>query len=64
MKNNLKLLNINYELNERLKLLIVNVSFIDSNNNEKYNLLPKNSITILLDYAKTISDDGSNNKSL
>lgn len=61
-EKHLKLLNINYELNERLKLLIVNVSFIDSNNNEKYNLLPKNSFTILLDFAKSISDDGSNNR--
>lgn len=43
-------------------MLIVNVSFIDSNNNEKYNLLPKNSFTILLDFAKSISDDGSNNR--
>ncbi|UOE64063.1 hypothetical protein MbovBow_02615 [Mycoplasmopsis bovis] len=58
----LKLLNISYDLNERLKLLIVSVSFIDSNNNKKYNLLPKSNFTILLDFAKSISDDGSNNR--
>nr|WP_307920225.1 hypothetical protein [Mycoplasmopsis bovis] len=50
-EKHLKLLNINYELNERLKLLIVNVSFIDSNNNEKYNLLPKNSFTIFVRFC-------------
>lgn len=61
-QKHLQLLNINYDLNERLKLLIVNVSFIDPNNNKKYNLLPKSNFTILLDFAKSISDDGSNNR--
>ncbi|EIN15488.1 Hypothetical protein MAGb_0160 [Mycoplasmopsis agalactiae 14628] len=60
-EKHLQLLNINYDLNERLKLLVVNVSFIDPNNNKKYNLLPKSSFSILLDFAKSISDDDSNN---
>lgn len=61
-EKHLQLLNINYDLNERLKLLVVNVSFIDLNNNKKYNLLPKSNFSILLDFAKSISDDDSNNR--
>ncbi|WP_429979862.1 hypothetical protein, partial [Mycoplasmopsis bovis] len=49
-------------INETLTINNLSRSFIDSNNNEKYNLLPKNSFTILLDFAKSISDDGSNNR--